>query len=130
MKMDYSVHYVHTHDVHVHENHNFLGHEWPSGLGVKQPPNAYDAFRPIPGLIGCAGVTGSVGITRHACATQMAGLKCSYSHSLVHVHVAYGSVRLHQLRPHLQSNCRYRSIVTTCMYMLALFPGSPPSTRV
>ena len=46
------------------------------GLDVKQSPTAQDTFRPIPGLISCAGVTGSVGITCHARATQMAGLTC------------------------------------------------------
>ena len=40
-----------------------------------------DAFWPIQGL-SCAGVTGSVGITRHARATQMAGLRPSQSHSM------------------------------------------------
>ena len=65
------------------ENHHSLGCEWPLGLDVKQTPNAQDAFWPIPGLISCAGVTGSVGITRHARATQMAGLKSSHSHSSV-----------------------------------------------
>ena len=34
-------------------------------VDVKQSPNAQDVFRPIPGLVSCAGVTGSVGITRH-----------------------------------------------------------------
>ena len=58
------------------ENHNSL-HEWPSGLDVKQSPNAQDAYQPIPGLISCAGVTESVGITRYARATQMAGLNSS-----------------------------------------------------
>ena len=65
------------------ENHNSLGRERPLGLDVKQSPMVQDAFRPIPGLISCAGVTGSVGITRHAHATQMAGLRSSLSHSLV-----------------------------------------------
>ena len=60
---------------HVHENHNSLGREQPLSLDVKQSPNVQDAFWPIPGLISCAGVTGSVGITCHARATQMAGLK-------------------------------------------------------
>ena len=44
------------------------------GLDVEQSPNAQDAFRPIPGLFSCAGVTGSVGVLRHARITQMAGL--------------------------------------------------------
>ena len=64
-----------TSTVHMYEyieNHNSLGCKQPSGLDVKQSPNAQDVFRPIPGLISCAGVTGSVGITRHARATQMA----------------------------------------------------------
>jgi len=71
------------HERELIENHSFLGREWPSGLDVKQSPNAQDAFRPIPGLISCAGVTESVGITRHVRATQMAGLRSSQSHSLV-----------------------------------------------
>ena len=58
--------------------------ERPLGLDAKQSPNAQDAFRPIPGLISCARVTESVGITRHARATQVAGfIKSSQSHSLV-----------------------------------------------
>ena len=62
-----------------------------------------DTFQLIPALISCAGVTGSVRITRHSRATQMAGLRSSQSHSLA----AYGSAHLLQLRLHLQSNCRY-----------------------
>ena len=27
------------------ENHNSLGHEWPSGLDVKQSPNVQDMFQ-------------------------------------------------------------------------------------
>jgi hypothetical protein len=52
-------------------NHNSLGCEQPLGLDVEQSPNPQDAFRPIPGLISCAGVTGSVGVLRYA---RMAGL--------------------------------------------------------
>ena len=52
----------------MYMTHNSLGHEQPSGLDVKQSPNAQDAFQPIPGLISCAGVTVSVGIT------------CTYNH--------------------------------------------------
>ena len=52
-------------------NHDSLGCEQPSGLDVSQSLNVQDA---IPGLISCAGVTGSVGITCHAHATQMASL--------------------------------------------------------
>ena len=59
------------------ENHNLLGYEQPLGLDVKQSPNVQDTFWPVPGLISCAGVTGSVGITRHAHATQIAGLRFS-----------------------------------------------------
>ena len=59
------------------ENHNSLGCKQPLGVDIKQSPNAQDMFQPIPGLISCAGVTGSVGITRHAHATQMAGLSSS-----------------------------------------------------
>ena len=46
-------------------NHNSLDHERPSGLDVKQSPNKQDVFQPIPDLISCAGVTGSVGIQLH-----------------------------------------------------------------
>ena len=52
----------------------------PLGVDAKQSPNAQDTFWPI---LGCTGVTGSVGITCHACAAQMAGLRSSQSHSLV-----------------------------------------------
>ena len=50
-------------------------------VDVNQSPNVQDTFWPMPGLISCAGVTGSVGITRHAHATQMAGLSSSQSHN-------------------------------------------------
>jgi len=54
----------------------------------------------------CAGVTGSVGITRHAHATQMAGLRSSQPHSLA----AYGSA------PLLQPRLTFRATATTtCM---------------
>ena len=49
------------------ENHNSLGHERPSGLDVKQSPDAQDAFRPIPGLISCAEVTGNTCTCIHVC---------------------------------------------------------------
>ena len=49
----------------------------PSGLDVKQSPDAQDTFWPIPGLISRAGVTGSVGITRHARAAQMCNVHVS-----------------------------------------------------
>ena len=59
-----------------------------SGLEVKHSPNVQTIY--IPGLISCAGVTGSVGITRHARATQMAGLSSPQSHSLVaHSYIYY-----------------------------------------
>ena len=53
--------------------HNSLGCEWLLGLDVTV--TVQDVFRPIPGLISCAGVTGSVGVTRHARA----------AHDFVHV---------------------------------------------
>ena len=59
----------------VHENHNSLGCEQLSDLDVNQSLIVQDMFQPIPGLISCVGVTGSVGITCHAHATQMAGLR-------------------------------------------------------
>ena len=40
-------------------------------------PSAQDRFRPMPGLISCAGVTGSGCITYHAYATLLSGLKMS-----------------------------------------------------
>ena len=59
----------------ISTNHNSLGCEQPSRpIDVEQSPNAQDAFRPMPGLFSCAGVTGSVGVLRHARITQMAGL--------------------------------------------------------
>ena len=58
--------------VRISKNHNSLGCEQLLGLDVNQSPDVQDAFRPIPGLISCAGATGSVGVTCHA---QMAGLK-------------------------------------------------------
>ena len=62
----------------ISKNYNSLGCEQPLGLDVNQSPDVQDAFRPIPGLISCAGTTGSVGVTCHAHATQMAGLKYVY----------------------------------------------------
>ena len=50
-------------------NHNFLVcYITAIGLDVKseKSPNAQDAFLPIPGVISCAGVTGSGRITCHA----------------------------------------------------------------
>ena len=40
----------------ISKNHNSLGCEQPLGLDVNQSPDAQDAFRPIPGLISCAGM--------------------------------------------------------------------------
>ena len=37
-----------------------------------QSPTARDTFQPMPGLISYTGVTESVGITCHACITQIA----------------------------------------------------------
>ena len=67
----------------ISENHNSLGCEQPSGLhvDVNQSLITQDVFKPIPGLISCAGVTGSVGpvgATCHAHATQMAGLRSQH----------------------------------------------------
>ena len=59
----------------ISKNHNSLGCEQPLGLDVNQLPIAQDAFWPMPGPISCAGATGSVGVTCHAHATQMAGFK-------------------------------------------------------
>ena len=59
----------------ISETYNSLGCKQPSGLDVNQSLNAQDVFRPIPGLISCTGVTGSVGATHHAHTTQMAGLR-------------------------------------------------------
>ena len=75
-------------------NHNSLGCEQPLGLDVNQSPDVQDAFRPIPGLISCTGATGSVGVTCHAHATQMAGLKYPLEPT------AAGSTRLLQLCHH------------------------------
>ena len=93
-----------------------LGCERPSGLHVEQSPNVQDVFRPIPGLISCAGVTGSVGITRHARATQMAGLRPSQSHSLA----AYGSAHLRQLRLPLQSDSYVANLTYSSLYGTAI----------
>ena len=57
----------------ISTNHNSLGCELQD-LDVEQSPNVQDAFRPMPGLFSCAGVSGSVGVLRHARITQMAGL--------------------------------------------------------
>ena len=67
--------------VRVSENHNSLGYEQSPGLDVNQSLNAQDTFQPIPGLISCVGVTGSVGATCHVHATQMAGLRSPCMHS-------------------------------------------------
>ena len=45
-------------------------------LGMKSL-NAQDQFRPMPGLISCAGVTRSGRITYHAYITLLSGLKMS-----------------------------------------------------
>ena len=58
----YIVHCAHLMYMSKIKNHNSLGHKRPLGLDVQQSPNAQDTFQPIPGLISCAGVTGSVGI--------------------------------------------------------------------
>ena len=62
--------------MYVHENINEpqLPVNSLQGLDVEQSPNAQDAFRPMPGLFSCAGVTGSVGVLCHARITQMLAL--------------------------------------------------------
>ena len=78
----------------ISENHNSLGCEQPLGLDVNQSPDAQGAFWPMPGLISCTGATGSVGVTCHAHATQMAGLKYPLEPT------AAGSTRLLHVRMH------------------------------
>ena len=63
------------------------GQERPSAIDVQQSPNVQDVFRPTPGLIGCAGVTGSVGITHHTCTVHVYMYMYMYRH--VHVHTLY-----------------------------------------
>ena len=48
-------------------NHNSLRCEQPTGLDVNQPPNVQDVFRPIPGLVSCAGVTGTCTCIHSTC---------------------------------------------------------------
>lgn len=57
-------------NTHTSKKHNSPGLH----VDVIQSHNAQDTFQPIPGLIICAGVTGSVATTHHACAVQVAGL--------------------------------------------------------
>ena len=54
----------------ISANHNSLGCEQPSGLDVNQSLNAQDT---LPGLISCAGVTGSVGTTYMSCTCNTDG---------------------------------------------------------
>ena len=54
------------------ENHNFVDHGLPFSLDV----NAYIGSI-LANTMACADMTGSVGISRHACATEMAGLSSS-----------------------------------------------------
>ena len=61
--------------VRISVNHNSLGCEQPQGLDDVLTTEV--TFQPIPCLISCAGVTGSVGV--HAHVTQM-----------LHVHVKAG----------------------------------------
>ena len=46
----------------ISKNHNSLDCEQSLGIDIKQSPSVQDAFRPIPGLIGCAGVIRNVGV--------------------------------------------------------------------
>ena len=59
----------------INEPQLSLGCEQPPGLDDDQSLHAQDAFQPIPGLISCTGVTGSVGTTCHAHAIQMTSLR-------------------------------------------------------
>ena len=68
----YGITIVHMY-MRISTNHNSLGCEQLQGLDVKQSPNAQDAFRPMPGLFSCAGVTGSTGVLHHVRIAQMAG---------------------------------------------------------
>ena len=49
---------------------------------MMKSPNAQDWFRPMPGLISCAGVTGSGHITYHAYATLLSGI-CYVYHQIL-----------------------------------------------
>ena len=101
-------------------NHNSLGCERPSGLDVKQSPNAQDVFWPIPGLISCAGVTGSVGIQLHLYVYVQ--LMCMNSTRIdVHVHVL-----LKYCYPP-SSSCL--SSIALSFLFLSLLPSSLPPSR-
>ena len=60
------------------------GQERPSAIDVQQSPNVQDVFRPIPGLIGCAGVTRSVGITHHTCTCTVHVYMYMYMYMYIH----------------------------------------------
>ena len=71
-------------------NYNSLVCEQPPGLHVHEHVTmqsliAQDTFRLIPGLISCTGVTGSVGVTCHTHATQMAGLRSPCTCAILHI---------------------------------------------
>ena len=78
---------VHTH---TSVNHNSLGCEQPPGLDVNQSLIAQDVFLPIPGLISCDGVTGSVGVCAQKCTCARTvttyHLTCTYMYS-VHLYI-------------------------------------------
>ena len=108
--------YTTTCIVKISVNHNSLGCEQPPGLDVNQ---SQDVFLPIPGLISCAGVTGSVGVTHHAHATQMASLslhRCWH----VYVHVQYDR---HVCTLYMYVCFCHAVEYYTCMYILLLYCG-------
>ena len=84
-------------------------------------PSAQDRFRPMPGLISCAGVTGSGCITYHAYATLLSGLKrCLLKHSslLVAFYFLQGSPSSCNLQNKLPLLCMQNSnIVRSIVYV-------------
>ena len=61
--------------LHLHKKISSRGCKQLPDLDVNQSLSAQDAFRPIPGLISCTGVTRRVGVTCRAHAAQRAGLR-------------------------------------------------------
>ena len=79
-------------------------------------PSAQDRFRPMPGLISCAGVTGSGCITYHAYATLLSGLKMSPILALRcfnHVHVRVHAICTALLYDHYSALC-FLPVSLTC----------------
>ena len=73
----YTLTHAHTYIVHMHENisEQLPSCEQPSSPDVNQSLITQDVFQPIPGLISCAGVTGSVGVHAH-----------THAHTHTHTH--------------------------------------------